>query len=156
MYIQRFTMLYDDLTTWRFDLKKTVALAPTIYTIVPSNIPFQRHSMGWKCYERAAKDPEFLRDGFDSNYNCVFDPFKEWQHRKFAARGYDSIYACLLELFKLIVDPSSSSNSNHGLGSNRRDPYLPARLLQLGRRRAPDRAGLNGWFPHFFFVRPSV
>jgi len=52
---------------------KTVALAPTIYTIVPPNIPFQRHNMGWKCYYRAAKDPEFLRDGFDSNYNCVFD-----------------------------------------------------------------------------------
>lgn len=27
------------------------------------------------------------------------------------------------------------------------------RLLQLGRRRAPDRAGLNGWFPHIFFMR---
>ncbi|KAG2749221.1 hypothetical protein P692DRAFT_20467922 [Suillus brevipes Sb2] len=63
-------LLYNDLTTWRSDLKKTaITLAPTVYTLVPpSNIPFQERT-AW--VESAAtellKISEFLRDGFDSN-----------------------------------------------------------------------------------------
>lgn len=65
-------LLYNDLTTWRSDLKKTaITLAPTVYTLVPpSNIPFQERT-AW--VESAAtellKISEFLRDGFDSNGN---------------------------------------------------------------------------------------
>lgn len=63
-------LLYDDLSTWRYELKKTaVALAPVIYPLVPpSNIPFQERT-AW--VESAATEllriSEFLRDGLDEN-----------------------------------------------------------------------------------------
>lgn len=96
-------LLYNDLTTWRSDLKKTaITLAPTIYTLVPpSNIPFQERT-AW--VESAAtellKISEFLRDGFDSNgktRNLPIRHFAKLSLCSFTPALVAVVYNCVLD-----------------------------------------------------------
>lgn len=73
MALPAFTLssqLYDDLATWRSELKKvTISLAPRMLDLIPpAEVPAQEHST-W--VQNAALelriDSLFLRDGFDSN-----------------------------------------------------------------------------------------
>ncbi|KAG1847694.1 hypothetical protein DFJ58DRAFT_730105 [Suillus subalutaceus] len=63
-------LLYEDLSTWRSDLKKTVAsIVPSMYDLIPpSHVPPQQRA-AW--VEEAAtellKDAIFLRNGVDEN-----------------------------------------------------------------------------------------
>ncbi|KAG1889110.1 uncharacterized protein F5891DRAFT_1198682 [Suillus fuscotomentosus] len=100
-------LLYNDLLTWRSDLKKTaISIAPLSYSLLPPpSVPPQQHAT-W--VERATKDllkgGSFLWFRTDQNFHCVFDGFKKNRNSKcypnFSSKEYSPIYHKLIQIIK--------------------------------------------------------
>ncbi|KAG2100473.1 uncharacterized protein F5147DRAFT_839244 [Suillus discolor] len=111
---QKFNMtrlLYDDLSTWRSDLKKTaISIAPVSYSLIPPlSVPIQERA-AWVEHAAAEliKEAFFLRFGVDDQFNCVFDGLVKNGHGKsypnFSTKDYGPIYCRMLELLKHILE----------------------------------------------------
>ncbi|KAG1886285.1 hypothetical protein F4604DRAFT_1918011 [Suillus subluteus] len=111
---QKFNMtrlLYDDLSTWQSDLKKTaISIAPSLYLLVPPlSVPIQER-VAW--IEQAAaellKGSLFLRFGVDEQFNCVLDGLVKNRHGKsypnFSTKDYSPVYRRMLKLLKAILE----------------------------------------------------
>ncbi|KAG2079814.1 uncharacterized protein F5147DRAFT_661645 [Suillus discolor] len=104
-------LLYDDLATWRSELKKVViSLAPSILGLVPpAEVPALERP-AWVSHEasRQRKDSLFLRGGFDANYDCGLLGFKKngtgKVFPKFTAKEYKTEYEEMLEMMGIVLD----------------------------------------------------
>ncbi|KAG1890594.1 uncharacterized protein F5891DRAFT_1212751 [Suillus fuscotomentosus] len=134
-------LLYDDLSTWRSDLKKiVVAITPSVYALIPPTDLSTQERANW--VKAAAADlldkSKYLRDGKDElgktknfahpglreaailflYFNCVFDGLKKNGNGKtypnFSSKDYLCIYNRMLRLLEDIMN----------------DPYHGPKLVQ--------------------------
>ncbi|KAG1734363.1 hypothetical protein EDD22DRAFT_852522 [Suillus occidentalis] len=110
--------LYDDLSTWRSDLKKTaISIAPLSYSLIPPlSVPTQERA-AWIEHAAAGliKESLFLRFGVDEMclalvaavFNCVLDGLAKNGHGKsypnFSSKDYSPIYNRMLVFLKDIL-----------------------------------------------------
>ncbi|KAG1796318.1 uncharacterized protein HD556DRAFT_1307060 [Suillus plorans] len=103
-------LLYDDLATWRSDLKKSAAsLAPQSYSLIPPpSVSFQERAE-WVEHAAAAllEGSLFLRFGLDEYYNCILDGLTKngngKYYPKFTARKYGPIYSKMVQMLDNIL-----------------------------------------------------
>ncbi|KAG1815784.1 hypothetical protein DFJ58DRAFT_890808, partial [Suillus subalutaceus] len=136
-------LLYEDLSTWHSDLKKTVAsIVPSMYDLIPpSHVPPQHVLPGLKklprrSYRVARRRPEVFQKSLPLEclalVNCVLDGFAKngsgKSFPKFTAKEYSSLYTAMLTNLESIM----------------RDPYHGPKLARQLRSWAA--AGWQGVF----------
>ncbi|KAG2051843.1 hypothetical protein BDR06DRAFT_973419 [Suillus hirtellus] len=98
-------LLYNDLTTWQSDLKKSVmSIAPVQYSLIPLPlVPTQLHAE-WieKATAALLANSLFLHHGVDSMFNCILNGLRKY-YPKFTTKEYGPIYHKMLQLLKDIL-----------------------------------------------------
>ncbi|KAG1854493.1 hypothetical protein DFJ58DRAFT_914057 [Suillus subalutaceus] len=132
-------LLYDDLSTWRSDLKKlAISIAPLSYSLLPPpSVPPQQRAT-W--VENAAKNllqgGLYLRFGIDENFHCVFDGLEKNVMvtfiRIFSSKEYSPIYRKMLDIIK-----NTLKDEYHG-------PRLSAPTSRMGEAGWAENLKLDG------------
>ncbi|KAG2088693.1 uncharacterized protein F5147DRAFT_658662 [Suillus discolor] len=103
-------LLYNDLATWRSDLKKYVmSLAPQSYSLIPRLRSPSKNVQ--RPYRIAHRQPDIFHNQLPVSclalYNCVLNGLAKNGHRKyypkFTAREYSPIYSKMVQMLKDIL-----------------------------------------------------
>ncbi|KAG1738915.1 uncharacterized protein EDB91DRAFT_1249090 [Suillus paluster] len=104
-------LLYEDLSTWRSELKKNVAVIASIMPglVPPSNIPPQEHALWVEGVATELKaGSKFLHNGMDEQFVCILDSLAKngngKSFPKFTTKEYCPTYTSVLKSLQNIME----------------------------------------------------